>query len=90
MLRRLLTYLSDLDCDGYIKDTPKENIKDPVYALKLKGAADYSLSIFGKLKDEDKENPAVSSQNDYTFLLSDSIFEYIQNTAKEVFAPDNK
>ena len=49
----------------------------PLYTVQLKGAKDYHLSIFAKLKDDDPDFPAVSSENDYPFLLSKAIAEGI-------------
>jgi hypothetical protein len=70
-LKRLLDTLSRLNCSGYIEGRDKGDFTDPVYTLKLEGAKTYILSLFEKTKKEDKTRPAVSSENDYPFLLSD-------------------
>ena len=71
-LNRLLTALANLSCDAYVKDRNKDAFSDPIYTVKLKGLQDYQLDIFAKLQADDKNYPAVSSANDYPFLLSDS------------------
>lgn len=66
---RLLNTLSNLRCEKYIDDKKKEDFTDPVCTARLKGTEEYILSIFAK-KDKDANNyPAISSENDYPFLL---------------------
>ena len=69
-LNRLLSTLSKLNCQKYIDDRQKEEFTDPVYAIVLKGTKDYSLSIFDRTGEGDENYPAVSSGNDYPFVLS--------------------
>jgi hypothetical protein len=68
-LEKLMTILSDLKCETYIDDLRKEDLAEPMYTLRLKGAQDYTLSIFAKMEKDAKHYPAVSSENDYPFLL---------------------
>lgn len=82
-LDSLLSTLSDLECDGYVEDARKENFKDPIFAVTLKGAKDYTLKVFPKLKEDADEYPAVSSGNPYVFLLSDNRVDYFKRTVAE-------
>jgi hypothetical protein len=68
-LEKLITILSDLKCETYIDDFEKEDLADPIYTLQLKGIQDYTLSVFAKMEKDVKHYPAVSSENDYAFLL---------------------
>lgn len=68
-LNRLLNTLSNLRCEKYIDNQKKEDFTDPVYTFQLKGAQEYDLSIFAKKDKSSKSYPAVSSENDYPFLL---------------------
>ena len=68
-LNRLLNTLSDLHCEKYIDNQKKEDFTDPVYTFQLKGTQEYDLSIFAKKDKGAKSYPAVSSENDYPFLL---------------------
>lgn len=70
-VNRFLTMLDGLDCDEYVYGSKKEAFKDPVYVLTLKGAKDYTLSIFQNPDKEDKSYPAVSSENAYPFKLTE-------------------
>jgi len=66
---RLLNTLSNLRCEKYIEDKKKEDLSDPICTALLKGTEEHTLSIFAK-KDKDADNyPAISSENDYPFLL---------------------
>jgi hypothetical protein len=76
-LDSLLDQLADLKCDEYIEDKEKEDFKEPVYTIKLKGKKDYILSIYEKFEEKEKGSdtgvekyPVVSSENPYPFLLS--------------------
>lgn len=64
----IISALSNLDCDNFIEDKIKDDYKSPVYTITLKGAGTYSLSLFEK---KDNQHPAVSSQSDYPFVLSE-------------------
>ncbi len=68
-LNRLLTTLSRLKCEKYIDDRKKEDFTNPTFTLQLKGQQEYTLSVFAKSDKEAKNFPAVSSENDYPFLL---------------------
>ncbi|NQU14283.1 MAG: DUF4340 domain-containing protein [Desulfobacteraceae bacterium] len=78
----LLKALSDLECKRYIGNRKKDDLKDPVYRVRLKGLQEYTLSIFAKKNKDAKSYPAVSSQNDDPFELAD----YQAN--KIMIAPD--
>jgi len=67
----MLTTLSSLKCDKYRYDKNKTDLTNPVHSLLLKGAQDYTLSIFSKADKDDTHYPAVSSENKYAFYLSD-------------------
>lgn len=68
-LRKLLATLSRLRCVQYIDDRKKEDFTSPIYTLQLKGLQEYTLSIFAKTGKVVRTYPAVSSENDYPFLL---------------------
>jgi hypothetical protein len=71
-LNQLLASLSNLRFEKYIDDRTKEEFASPIFTIELKGAEEYSLSIFSKTDKHAKNYPAVSSANDYPFLLSNS------------------
>ena len=83
-LNRLLSSLTNLRCDKFIDERKKEDFTAPLYTVQLKAAKDYNLSIFAKLKDDDPNYPAVSSENDYPFLLSKAIAESIMQDPDEL------
>ena len=82
-INRLITSLSSLTCKNYINDNKKEDFKDPIYSVLLKGANEYSLMIFPQKGKDEKTYPAVSSENNYPFVLSASQADRIMNN------PDN-
>jgi hypothetical protein len=84
-INRLLTALGSLRCEQYIDDRDKESFSNPIYTVLLKAAQDYRLDVFAKLKPEDKNHPAVSSANDYPFLLSESQTQQIMITPEAIF-----
>ncbi len=71
-LSRLLTMLSNLNCEKYLDDRKKEDTKSPLCNIELLGNKEYSLSVFPKKDKDAKGYPAVSSENDYTFSLRES------------------
>jgi hypothetical protein len=83
-LNRLLTALGDLKCADYINDRSKDAFSAPIYTAKLKGIQDHQLEIFAKLKEEDKRYPAVSSDSDYPFWLSETKVKQIMINPEEM------
>ncbi len=73
-----LSKLSDLKCESYIDDKTKADFEAPNQTITLTGDQTYTLSIFEKVASDNKF-PAVSSQNDYPFLLSKSLVDQITN-----------
>lgn len=68
-VNRLLSTLSNLRCEQYIDGRKKEDFANPIFSIQLKGLQEYTLSIFKKTDQDAKKFPAVSSENDYPFLL---------------------
>ena len=89
-LTRLLASLSDYTCDKYIENAKKEDFKDPVLTVVLNGKKEHTLSVFAKPDKEAKDQPAISSQNAYAFLLSDSQVDFIKKIAEEMLKPPEK
>ena len=83
-LNRLLTTLGDLKCADYINDRSKDTFSAPIYTAKLKGIQDHQLEIFAKLKKDDKNYPAVSSDSDYPFWLSETKVQQIMINPEEM------
>ncbi|MBW1897607.1 MAG: DUF4340 domain-containing protein [Deltaproteobacteria bacterium] len=75
-INSLLSSLSGLKCKSYLPGN-KEDLKEPVYTVHLRGIDEQSLSIFKKTTDESREYPAISSWNSYAFVLEDSRVENI-------------
>ena len=83
-LNRLLTTLGDLKCADYINDRQKDAFSAPIYTVKLKGIKDYQLEIFAKLQKDDKKYPAVSSDSDYPFWVTDNQAQQIMINPEEM------
>jgi hypothetical protein len=83
-LNQLLTTLGDLKCADYINDRQKDSFSAPIYTVKLKGIQDYQLHIFAKLQTDDKKYPAVSSDSDYPFWLSENKVQQIMINPEEM------
>jgi hypothetical protein len=67
-----------------MRDEKKDHLKNPSYTLTLKGDKTYSISIFPKKDKEAKTYPAISSENDYPFLLAQSQVEKIQSMVEGI------
>ena len=83
-LNQLLTTLGNLKCADYINDRQKDTFSAPIYAVKLKGMQDYQLEIFAKLQTEDKKHPAISSDSDYPFWLTENKVQQIMIDPEEM------
>ncbi len=68
-INNLFNNVSKLQCQSFIEDKTKDDFADPIYTLTLNGAKTYTLSIFEKINEDDDAYPAISSENDYPFLM---------------------
>ena len=89
-VNRLLSFLNRLECETYITDEKKDELKNPTYAFTLKGDKKCSLSVFTKKDKDAKTYPAISSGNDYPFLLSESQVESIKYKNEDILEAKNK
>jgi hypothetical protein len=83
-VKSLLSFLHLLACETYINDAKKDDFKNPTCAVALKGDKEYSLSVFAKKDKDAKTYPAISSENDYPFSLSDSQVESIKSKIENI------
>jgi hypothetical protein len=81
---RLLNTLSNLRCQSFIENRGKEEFTSPMITIELKGTQDYSLSVFAKTEEKDSEQPAISSESKYAFLLAGSQVEGIMTDASSI------
>lgn len=82
-VKRLLAKFSGMTCDSYIDDRKKEDLKTPATLVTLVGDKTYTLSVFAK-ESEDAGHPAVSSENDYPFMLQEHVIEDIRKEMDSV------
>jgi len=83
-LDTVISAMADLRCDEYIEGTKKEELHDPIFIVTLKGNKDYTVSIFKKEDKEDGKYPAISSGNQYPFMLSTYTAERIMKKQEEL------
>jgi hypothetical protein len=81
---RLLSALNHLECEKYIEGSKKEDFKNPIFTVSLKGEKDYFLSIFAKKDKKDENYAAVSSENNYPFFLSSSQVDGIKTKVDDL------
>ena len=66
----LLGKLSNLECKQYINNKNKDDFKDPVFMIGLKGTNENKLLIFSMQGKDATEYPCISSANEYPFFLT--------------------
>ena len=70
-IHSLISTLANLKCEKYLEGKGKEDFSEPVYTITLTGAKDYTLFLYAEIKEGDESFfTAVSSENEYPFLLS--------------------
>ena len=89
-INSLLSFLNRLQCETYITDEKKDDLKNPTYAVVVKGDKEYSLSVFAKKEKDAKTYPAISSENEYPFLLSNSQMDTIKTKIHELLEVKEK
>ncbi len=83
-LDSIISDLADLSCDEFLEGQSKEDFKDPIYSVTLKGGKDYTIQIFAKQEEKEGKYPAITSENPYPFLLSTYRAEQIMKKPDEL------
>ena len=89
-LKQILSTLSRLKCEKFIPKNKKTEFKAPIYEIQLKGTKNYSLSLFAKERKEEKIYPAISSENDYPFNLTDRQVDDLKANIKKMLEPESE
>lgn len=69
-INNLLSTVTNLKCREFIEDRSRESYTSPLITLTFHDGKDRVLTIFEKHQPEDTVYPAISSENDHPFLLS--------------------
>ncbi len=77
-INTIISTLSKLSCESFLEQKIKSDFIDPVYVINIKGKKDYSLSVFPKIKNDVPGHPAISSESDHVFILSDDQVENLR------------
>ena len=80
----LLSFLNSLECERFLNDLKKEDFKNPIYTLTLKGDKEHSLLVFAKKDKNAKNYSAISSENESPFSLSDTQVDTIKSKLGEI------
>jgi hypothetical protein len=83
-VKTLLNFFNGMKCETYINGVKKDDLKNPTYFVALKGDKKYSLSVFAKKDKDAKTYPAISSENEYPFFLSDSQVDSIKSKIETI------
>jgi hypothetical protein len=86
----LLSFLNSLECERYLDDLKKEDLKNPIYAVTLKGEKEYSLLVFSKKDKNAKNYSATSSENESVFALADTQVDTIKSKLDEILNVEEK
>ncbi|MBL0732259.1 MAG: DUF4340 domain-containing protein [Desulfosarcina sp.] len=80
----LLGKLSDFKCKQYINNKNKDDFKDPIFTITLKGTKESKLSIFPMQGEDAIEYPCISSATEYPFFLTKHQAENIMIDPEEI------
>jgi hypothetical protein len=80
----LFSELHGLQCQSFLEGKKKEDFKDPIIVISLKGDKTATLSIFGNNDKKATSYPAISSTNAYPFSLPKYKIEIIRKAIQEM------
>jgi len=68
----------------------KKDFAKPVFAVHVKGSKTYTLSIYAKTDKDAEKYPAVSSENEYPFILPQWQTDNIMKKPEELLVKEEK
>jgi hypothetical protein len=77
----LLAVLSKVYCEGFLDDSLKPSLKNPLYAVKLKGRKEYTLSVYGQTEGK---IPGLSSETSSPFAFPDYKLDGLEKAVQDV------
>lgn len=83
-LTKLIDDFSSLKCRAFIYDRQKPDFTKPIAGATFKGAENYTVHIFEPLEKDASEYPAISSQNDYPFMVPKWQADQIMNALADI------
>ena len=87
-LTKLIDDFSSLTCSAFVYDRQKADFTDPIAMITFQGAEEYTLQIFERLDEKASEYPAISSQNDYLFIVPKWQADQVLNALAEIVPPE--
>jgi hypothetical protein len=81
-VERVIDQLVTLKCDGFISGRAKNDFTYPIFTVRVEGSESVSLSIFDK--GEGTRYPAVSSESDFPFYLTEWVVKQIMKKPDEL------
>ncbi|MFH1756165.1 MAG: DUF4340 domain-containing protein [Candidatus Latescibacterota bacterium] len=84
VINGIIGALASLRCVGFIEGKSKEDFADPLCTITLHGTAAVTVQIFAK--QPDNKYPAVSSQSDYPFFLTEGVVNRLKKAPNELLA----
>jgi hypothetical protein len=89
-LVKLVKDMSSLNCDGFIYDRKKIDFSNPIAKIILKGSEEFTLQIFEQRQKDASDYPAVSSHNDYPFVISKWRADQVINALSDILPPESE
>lgn len=83
----VLSALSALECQSYIHDRKKEDLKDPAIEIVIREEKDHVLKIFSPEKKDSRHRPGLSSDNTDPFLIADHQIQDLQSFVESLEPP---
>jgi hypothetical protein len=78
----IIATLSNLRCNSYLEGKSKSDYSAPIFSISVESDKPVSLEVYRK--QEDNLYPAVSSQNDYPFLLAEWTVKRLMKKPDEI------
>jgi hypothetical protein len=89
-LTKLIGDFSSLKCSAFIYDREKAEFTEPIARITFQGAEEYTFQIFEQLEKDASEYPAISSQNDYLFLVPKWQADQVMNALADIVPPEKE
>lgn len=64
-----LTQVTNIKCERYLDHKKKEDLKNPLYTVKLTGPQEYTVNIYDKVSESATEYAGTTSQSEHPFML---------------------
>jgi hypothetical protein len=86
-LTAILNTCANMQCESFLEGVKKTDLANPIFTLTIESDRPVTIEIFKKRSAEENKYPAVSSQSDYPFFITEYAAKQLMKKPVDILEP---